>query len=73
VTRVSSAHHVLGVKALGCELRDSESTVLLGATRCEWSKANHEEVETWVRDQVDSNLSEIAVELTWESKRAGGS
>jgi hypothetical protein len=29
-------------------------------------------VETRVRDQVDGDLSEIAVELTRESERAGG-
>jgi len=73
VTRVSSAHHVLGVEALRGELRHGESTVLLGSTGGEWRKANHEAVETRVRDQVDCNLSEIAVELTRESERAGGS
>ena len=28
-------------------------------------------METWEWDQVDSELSEIGVELTWESEAAG--
>ena len=31
----------------------------------------HEEMKTWEWDQVDSELSEIGVELTWESEAAG--
>ena len=72
MARVGGAHHVLGVEALGGELRHGERTVLLGSTRSERGEADHEEVETRVGDQVDGNLSEIAVELTRESERAGG-
>jgi len=70
VTRVCGAHHVLGVEALGSELRDSEGAVLLGATRCEWCKTNHEKVKTRERNKVNGELSEVAVELTRESERA---
>ena len=31
----------------------------------------HEEVKTWEWDKVDGKLSEITVELTWESEAAG--
>jgi len=70
MSRVCGAHHVLGVEALGSELRDSEGAVLLGATRCEWCKTNHEKVKTRERNKVNGELSEVAVELTRESERA---
>merc|ERR1719446_43452 len=67
---VSCTHHVLGIKHLLSELRDGQCTVLLRTTRCKWGEASHEEVQAWEWDQVDSNLAEIAVELTWEAKAA---
>jgi hypothetical protein len=73
VSWVRSAHHVLGVEHLLGELWDGELTVLLGASRGEWGEANHEEVKTWEWNKVDSELSEIGVELTWESDGAGDS
>jgi hypothetical protein len=53
------------------ELWNSQSTVLLRSTRCEWSKAWNEEVETWEGNHVDSELAEIRVQLTWESEASG--
>jgi len=44
---------------------------LLGATGGEWGEANHEEVKTWEWHEVDSELSQVRVELTWESEAAG--
>jgi hypothetical protein len=58
---------------LGGEFWNSEGTVLLGTTGGEWSKAADEEVETWEWNKVDSKLTKIGVELTWETKGAGSS
>ena len=71
VTGISSAHHVLGVKHLLGQLGHCESAVLLGATGGERGKANHEEVESREGNQVDSQLPQIGVELTWEPETAG--
>ena len=68
---VGGAHHVLGVEHLLGELRDGESSVLLGASGGERGEADHEEVKSGEWDQVDSELSEIGVELTRESEAAG--
>jgi hypothetical protein len=45
--------------------------VLLGAAGGQWGEASHEEVETREWNQVDSELSEVRVELTWEAEAAG--
>merc|ERR1719421_2119309 len=71
VARVSSAHHVLGVEHLLGQLGHGQSTVLLRATRSQRSETAHEEVETRERDQVDTNLAQVSVELTRETQRAG--
>merc|ERR1719331_34440 len=68
---IGGAHHVLGIEHLLGELWDGEGTVLLGATGGEWGEANHEEVKTWEGHEVDSEFSQVRVELTWESEAAG--
>jgi len=71
VTGVRGAHHVLGIEHLLGELGDGESSVLLGATGGEGSETGHEEVKTWEGNKVDSELSKVRVELTWEAEAAG--
>ena len=73
MTRIGGAHHVLGVKGLLGELWDtehSEFTRRVGRQGCE---SNQEEVETRKGHHVHGELAEIAVELSREAERAGGS
>jgi len=60
---VTGRHHVLSIKHLLNELGYSEGTVLLRATRCQWSKAGHEEVKSWEWNHVHSQLAQISVQL----------
>jgi hypothetical protein len=46
VTRITGGHHVLGVEHLLSELRNSQSSVLLGASGCERGESGHEEVKS---------------------------
>ena len=71
VTRITGSHHVLGVEHLLCKLWDGESSVLLATTRGKRSEARHEEMKTWEGYHVDSQFTEISVELTWESETGG--
>merc|ERR1712166_1671084 len=68
MTRISSAHHVLGIEHLLCQFWHSECTVLLRATRGERREADHEEMQTREWDQIDSELTQVTVQLTREAK-----
>lgn len=71
VSWISSTHHVLSIEHLLGEFWDGEGTVLLGTSGGEWGETDHEEMETWEWNQVDGKLSEVRVQLTWESETAG--
>jgi hypothetical protein len=67
VSWVRSAHHVFSIEHLLSKLWDSKSSVNLRTSWGKWSETNHEEMESWERNKVDSEFSEIRVKLTWES------
>jgi len=64
---VGGTHHVLGIEHLLGEFWDSKSSVYLRSSGGKWSETNHEEMESWEWDEVDTEFSEIGVKLTWES------
>ena len=68
---IGSSHHVLRIKHLLGQLRNTEGTELVASTRCQGSETDHEEVQTRERDHVDCKFSQIRVELTGESETGG--
>lgn len=70
VSGISSTHHILGIEHLLGQFRNSKSSVLLRTSGSKGSETNHEEVKTREGNQIDSQFSEIRVQLTRESKTA---
>ena len=70
-TRIAGAHHVLVVELLGGELADGVLAVSTSVRSVERSIAGDEEVETREGNEVDGELSEVAVELTGVTEGAG--
>jgi hypothetical protein len=73
VTWVAGSHHVLGIEHLLGELWYGQGTVLLASTGGEGSETWHEEVKTWEGYHVDSQFTEISIQLTRESEAGGDS
>eukprot|EP00126_Sphaerothecum_destruens_P000258 Sdes_comp10306_c0_seq1m1941 len=71
MTRITSSHHVLGIKHLLGEFRNSQCAVLLGSTASKRCKTRHKEMKTGEGNHVDGNFSQISIELTRESKTGG--
>ena len=67
MSRITSSHHVLGIKHLLSQLWNCESSVLLGTTGSERSKSWHEEVESGEWNHVDRQLPEVSIQLSWKS------
>lgn len=70
VSGISSAHHVLGIKHLLSEFRNSQGSVLLGSSGGQGCESDHEEMESWEGNQIDSQLSQVRVQLSGESQAA---
>merc|ERR1719245_1673219 len=71
MARVSCAHHILGIEHLLCQLWHCQSTILLRSTRSQWCKSSHKEMEAREWNEVDSNLPEIAIELSGKAQARG--
>jgi len=59
VSWVRSTHHVFGIEHLLGKLGYSKGSVYLRSSGGKWSETNHEEMESWERNKVDSEFSEI--------------
>merc|ERR1719265_1588591 len=70
VARIGGTHHILRIEHLLRQLRHREGAVLLGATGGERREARHEEVQAWERNEIDSDLAKIAIQLAWEAQAA---
>jgi hypothetical protein len=71
ITKIGCSHHVLGVEHLLGQFWNSNGTERVCATAGERSKADHEEVQTWEWDHVDSQFAKIRVQLTRETEASG--
>jgi len=68
---IGGGHHVPCIKHLLSQLWDADGMKLSTSTGDQWSKSDHEEVQTWEGNHIDSEFSEIRVELTRETKTSG--
>jgi hypothetical protein len=73
VTRIGGTHHVLGIEHLLSQFGDGQGSVLLRSSGGQGGETNHEEMESGEGDQVDSQFSQVRVQLTGETEAAGNS
>jgi hypothetical protein len=71
VSWIASGHHILSIKHLLGQLWNSQSSVLLATSGGQWSETWHKEVQPWEWNHVDSQFSQIGVQLTWEPQASG--
>lgn len=71
VSWVGGSHHVLSVEHLLGQFWNSQRSERFGADRRQWSVTNHKEVQSWERNQVDGQLSQVGVQLTRVTQRGG--
>jgi hypothetical protein len=71
LSRVGSSHHVLCVKHLLGQFRDTQGAERVTSTRRKGSESDHEKVQTGKGDHVDCEFSEIRVQLSGESETCG--
>jgi len=72
VAWIGSAHHVARVEALSGDLGDRQLAVINSVFSSKRCKTHQKEVKTREGNQVDSKLSEIAVELSGITEGARG-
>jgi hypothetical protein len=73
VSGVGGAHHVFGVEHLLGKFGNSQGSVLLRSSGGKGGESDHEEMESGERDKVDSQFSQVRVQLTGESEAASNS
>lgn len=54
-----------------CEFRDRGCAERMCTTRGEGRKSDHEEMETWEGDHVNSKFAQVRIELARETKTCG--
>merc|ERR1719401_58060 len=71
MARIGSTHHVLRIEHLLCQLGDRQGAVLLRAAGGQRCKSCHKKVKTREGNQIDGDLTQIAIELTWKAQAGG--
>ena len=71
MARITGGHHIFGIKHLLGKFWNSEGSVLLAAPGGQGGKSRNEEVKTGERYHVDSQFSEVGIQLTGETKASG--
>lgn len=71
VSWVRSSHHVLSIEHLLGQFRNGQRSEGLGAHRSQRSVTNHKEVQSWERNQVDGQLSQVGVQLAGVTQGGG--
>jgi hypothetical protein len=71
MTGITGGHHVLGIKHLLSEFRNSQSSVLFATSGGQRSKTGDEEMKAGERHHVDGQFPQISIQLTRESEASG--